>query len=104
MNSKGNIMESPVLQQLKTEKFAPQEIACSACPYATWMEFKAGPKCYCQVTQAWMYEPNQQENKLVLACDKQMEQTESKSTTVEAPMMPAPSATTAAPFDQESQS
>jgi len=42
------------------------------------MEFKAGPKCYCGVTQVWMYEPMLAESKWVLACDKQMEEVELK--------------------------
>lgn len=66
-------MESKVLQLLKAEKLPPPEIACRACQYATWMEFKAGPKCYCAITQAWMYEPNQQPGQMVLSCDKQLE-------------------------------
>jgi len=40
------------------------------------MEFREGVKCYCGVTQAWMYEPLQAENKIVWACDRQMEQPE----------------------------
>ena len=66
-------MHSQVLQQLQTEKLPPPEIACRACQHATWMEFRNGPKCYCQITEAWMYQPHQEPNQMVLACDKQME-------------------------------
>ncbi|OIQ74635.1 hypothetical protein GALL_437080 [mine drainage metagenome] len=66
-------MTSKVLSQLKADKLPPPEIACHECQYATWMEFRSGPKSYCQITQAWMYEPHQQSSQIVLACDKQME-------------------------------
>ena len=36
------------------------------------MEFRSGPKCYCEITQAWMYQPHQAPSQMVLACDKQM--------------------------------
>ena len=36
------------------------------------MEFRNGPKCYCEITQAWMYQPHQEPHQMVLACDKQM--------------------------------
>ena len=74
-------MKSQVLMQLKAEKLPPPEIACRACQFATWMEFRAGPKCYCAITQAWMYEPNQQPNQMVLACDKQLEEDEMEVST-----------------------
>ena len=85
-------MESKVLQQLKSEKLPPPEIACRACQYATWMEFRAGPKCYCAITQAWMYEPNQQPNQMVLACDKQLdlEEDETGRSTLSPNAIPAP--------------
>ena len=85
-------MESKVLQQLKAEKLPPPEIACRACQYATWMEFRDGPKCYCAITQAWMYEPNQQPNRMVLACDKQLdlEEDETGRSTLSPNAIPAP--------------
>ena len=85
-------MVSKVLQQLKPEKSPPPEIACRACQYATWMEFRAGPKCYCAITQAWMYEPNQQPNQMVLACDKQLdlEEDETGRSTLSPKAIPAP--------------
>ena len=66
-------MPSKVLALLKTEKLPPPEIACRDCPHATWMEFAEGPKSYCRITQAWMFEPHQRHSQLVLACDKQLE-------------------------------
>ena len=85
-------MESKVLQQLKSEKLPPPEIACRACQYATWMEFRQGPKCYCAITQAWMYQPYQQSSQLVLACDKQLdlEEDETGRATPSPKAMPAP--------------
>ena len=85
-------MESKVLQQLKAEKLPPPEIACRACQYATWMEFRLGPKCYCAITQTWMYQPYQQPSQMVLACDKQLDLEEDQTgrSTLSPKAIPAP--------------